>query len=212
MPASFDFQRPLAETSRARGVPLARTANQVTFPSVAGRTTLRFAADEDHTPSPQGQCASAPRVLPLFPQNRGGRGDRAAQMEPKGLVRVGFVKKSSKGTTACVSDISFSAPPYVAVLRPAVTMWANRSLAVASSAQGRQRSPVAQSPKVRRSVQRPTLLIASLTPENAPDLTSFSRGAMPRATRFSNPAQPRLRQVFCVHTKTQEDTPCSPKS
>lgn len=180
-------------------------------------------AHQDQTPSPYGQRSVPPIVLPVFSRRRRGLDgqaqDRPGSAEPKGACRVGPAYKSSEGTGRCPSNISFSALRPAAVWPLAVTRLANRHLAARPLARAPRRSPVAALPKARPSGLRATSPIASSTRASATDhplIIAKTAGRKIRpaclAPAYLNPAQPSLRQGFCVFLKTQKDIPCSRKS
>jgi len=191
----------------------------------AGGATKNHAlcAHQDQTPSPYGQRTVPPNVLPVFSRRwRGLDGqaqDRPGCAEPLGACRVVPAYKSSEGTGRCPSNISFSALRPAAVWPLAVTRLANRRLAARPLARALRPSPAAALRKVRPSVLRATSPIASSIRASATDpslIIAKTAGRVIRPARLApaylNPAQPSLRQGFCVFLKTQKDIPCSRKS
>lgn len=180
-------------------------------------------AHQDQTPSPYGQHDVPPIVLPVFSQNGcgldGQAQDQSGGAEPLDACRVGPAYKSSEGTGRCPSNISFSALQLAVGWPLAVTRLANRRLAARPLARALRPSPAAALRKGRPSARLATSPIATSTPANATEPTLIFAVAADRPDRpatsapaYLNPAQPSLRQGFCVFLKTQKDIPCSTKS
>lgn len=215
LPGQPRFQRGSAETRSDGAGYLARTKLCASFNPVHSGSMVSLCADEDHTPSPPGQCTRLSRVLPLFTWNEAfGRGATAlrACRSFRDTFRFGFADQSNKGTQRCPSNMSFSASSPVQALRPVVTHWANKRLAAQPSGQGQQQSRAARLRRVPRLARRETSPFASLTPANVTNDLTISRAPLGRATRFSGPAQYQLSRGFRAYFKIQEGIPCSTKS
>jgi hypothetical protein len=210
LPSIREFQRGSADFEDACFATLADQSHCVSVTQVDGSATSLLNPQNDHTPSPQGQCGFAPRALPLF-RKFCGWGLIASPMEPKNEPCVGLYNESSKGTSTCPSNTSYPASSCVAALQLAAIRLANRHSAAASSGRGLRRSPAGRLRKVRPSVRPAMSLTANSIPADANTLT-YPRRYFVCAARFLNPAQHPLSQGFRAYTKTQEDIPCSTKS
>ena len=231
---SNPFQQSLADFGIRQKSGLARGSDWVSISFASGNPPrVPTDAHQDHTPSLCGQRADRVVSLPDFfagwgmgPEVGQNKTKNAALHELGKAQQYGQAYKSSEGTGICLFGTSFWGSPHVQALPLAATLWANRPLAVASSARVPQRSPAVASFKARQSVRQAISPIVSLTPANVAGtdtrrpfhrLTSGDRaqnrpvslgiGHSTHAHRAAL-ADAALR----VSLKTQKDSPCSRKS
>lgn len=209
-------KRGLADSSRIWCGPLASAAASFSVSDVERDSRWGPSSTHlNHTPSPQGQYDTAPFVLPrFFGLLRRGAGitKTASGAEHLGRSGVGSAKESRQGTFICPSRNFHSPLPHAQVSRLAVTPSRNRGLAALPSARVPRPSPAARSFRGLPSVPQATWPTASSTPADVTDLTRRARALTPRRTRSSHPARHLPLRGFCIHSKTQKDTPCSRKS
>lgn len=169
-----------------------------------------------HTPSPPGQQASAPSLLPHFSALCGGGGEKrglregsAEQMEPG---RVALSIKSSEGRTTCPSRKPFSSWRPAVHWPHAATPSESRPSAARLSVPVPQQSPVAASRRVPRSVRPVTWPTASSTRAGVTNTFSQAQALRLPFQTTVTPAQNLLSRGFSVAQMTKKDLPCSRKS
>lgn len=159
------------------------------------RQSTCFVRSSSHndTPSFDGQLASPSARLPVLFWRGAAQG-----REPDGRFGVVHVNNVSKGLTSWVIPNLFLHWLRLRVCLPAATLWANKRLAAALSAQVRRPSPAVASLRVPPSVLRATLLPVRQIWSIATDLTIGLRpntilqhkhhaGSRPRGVlRFTN--------------------------